>query len=368
MNRLSDLMALPMFNSSPRDWLLAALTAAAILMILLLARSVIRREHRKLLATEKTELLEIPLEVASKTSLLFMVGVAVFVAIGLLDVSERTHELARSALVLIALLQAGAWVTTGVLGWIERKQRDVMHSDRAAAGSLGVIGFIARAAVWAMVILLALDNLGVNITALVTGLGIGGVAVALALQNVLGDLFASLSITFDRPFVIGDFLVMDDIKGTVEHIGIKSIRLRSLGGEQIILGNAEMLKMPVRNFGRMNQRRVVFTLGVTYQTSADTLAHIPELIKSAIQTQDNARFDRCHFSSYGAFSLDFETVYYVPSGDFTQYMDIQQAINLAINRKFAELRIEFAFPTQTLFLSRESRNLAQPARALHGNS
>ncbi len=176
-------------------------------------------------------------------------------------------------------------------------------------------------------LLLALDNLGVDVTALVAGLGVGGIAVALAVQSILGDLFASLSIVLDKPFVIGDFIIVGDLLGTVENVGIKTTRVRSLSGEQLIFSNADLLNSRIRNYGRMYERRVVFTVGVTYDTPRHKLED---------------------------FSLDFETVYYVQDPAYNLYMDIQQAINLELYQRFADEGIEFAYPTQTLFLAKET--------------
>jgi small-conductance mechanosensitive channel len=175
--------------------------------------------------------------------------------------------------------------------------------------------------------------------------------VALALQNILGDLFASLSITLDRPFVIGDFLSVGDFPGSVENIGIKSTRLRSLSGEQIVMPDAELLGSRVRNYGRMSERRVLFVTGVTYETPIELIERIPGVIRAIVEAQPDTRFDRSHFAKHAAASLDFETVYYVLSADYNQYMDIQQAINLQLHRELARLGVKFAYPTQKLFVA-----------------
>jgi len=174
------------------------------------------------------------------------------------------------------------------------------------------------------------------------------------LQDSLSDLFASLSIVLDRPFVLGDFIVVGDMAGSVENIGIKTTRIRSISGEQLVFSNADLLNSRIRNFGRMTERRVVFSIGVTYQTSAEKLEQIPRLIQTAIDSQPRARFDRSHFVSYGDSALNFETVYYVESSDYATHMDILQAVNLAIYRSFATESLEFAYPTQTLFTRRFS--------------
>ncbi len=201
-----------------------------------------------------------------------------------------------------------------------------------------------------MILLLVLDNLGVNITALVAGLGVGGIAVALAMQTILGDLFASLSIVLDKPFVVGDFLIIGDLLGSVEYVGLKTTRLRSLSGEQLVFSNSDLLGSRIRNYGRMYERRVQFNIGVTYQTPRDRLVKIPQIIREAVEQQSDTRFDRSHFKEYGDFSLVFESVYYVMGPDYNKYMDIQQAINLHIHERFEQQGIEFAYPTQTLFV------------------
>ena len=239
------------------------------------------------------------------------------------------------------------------MAWLERRRRQTATvADRAVVGSLGVIAFVVRVGIWSLVALVALDNLGIDVTALVAGLGIGGIAVALAAQNLLGDLFASLAIAFDKPFLVGDFLILDEYLGSVEAIGVKTTRLRSLSGEQIILSNSDLLKSRVRNYGRMAQRRIVMTHNVTYDTALQHLRTIPKIVRKAIESQPETRFDRSHFARHGASSLDFESVYYVLSADYNQYMDIQQAINLEIHERFAELDIQFAYPTQRLYISR----------------
>jgi len=209
-------------------------------------------------------------------------------------------------------------------------------------------------ALWSTLLILALDNFGVNVTALVAGLGVGGIAVALAAQNVLGDLFASISILLDKPFVLGDFVIVGDFMGTVERIGIKTTRLRSLGGEELVFSNSDLLQSRLRNFKRMYERRVLFSVGVVYQTDIATVEKIPGVLRECVETQKDVRFDRAHFKSYGDFALNFEIVYYVQSPDYNRFMDVQQAINLAIGKRFAEDKIEFAYPTQTVFVAKDN--------------
>jgi small-conductance mechanosensitive channel len=213
---------------------------------------------------------------------------------------------------------------------------------------------LGRLATWVVVLLLGLDNLGIDVTALVAGLGVTGIAVALAVQNILGDLFASLSIVLDKPFVIGDFLAVGDMMGSVEYVGLKTTRLRSLSGEQLVFSNSDLLGSRIRNFGRMAERRALFTIGVTYQTPREKLERIPQMIREAVEAQPQTRFDRSHFARYGDSAITFETVYYVTVPEYPVYMDIQQAINLRIHEAFEREGIEFAYPTQTVFLTKQT--------------
>jgi len=230
-----------------------------------------------------------------------------------------------------------------------------MNQDTSSATTITFLGFIARLILWVIVLLLILDNLGVNITGLVAGLGIGGIAVALAVQNILGDLLASLSIVLDKPFVIGDFVVVDSLSGTIEHIGLKTTRIRSLSGEQLIFSNNDLLKSRIRNYKRMEERRIVFGFGVVYQTPMEKLTFIKTIVGDIIKKQENARLDRVHFKEYGDSSLNFEVVYFVAKPDFNLYMDVQEAINLEIFRRFQEEGIEFAYPTRTLYLQNDAK-------------
>ncbi len=205
--------------------------------------------------------------------------------------------------------------------------------------------------VWVLALVFLLDNLGVEISAIVAGLGIGGIAIALAAQALLGDLFSYFVIFFDRPFELGHFLILDDILGTVEHIGLKTTHIRSLGGELIIVANSVLTEGVVRNYKLMAERRIAFSFGVTYDTGSEGLREIPDVVRSVVEAEEHTRFDRAHFKAYGASSLDFEVVYYVLSPDYNVYMDIQQRINLGIYEAFDERKIEFAFPTRTVYLN-----------------
>jgi small-conductance mechanosensitive channel len=351
---------LPLLNNSPLDWSVALGIALVALVAMLSGRRLIRNYYKRMTATPETELLEIPLQVLSRTTLLLALVVSLYIGAQWLVTGPTTQRLLSSAVTIALFWQAGIWLMTAATIWLERKRQRSLASDRAAIGSLGIIGFVINVVIWAMVLLLTLDNLGIDITALIAGLGIGGIAVALALQNILGDLFASLSITLDRPFVVGDFLIVGDFMGSVEYIGIKSTRLRSLSGEQIIISNSDLLSSRVRNYGRMQERRVVFGTSVTYETPIEQLEQIPALIRQIVESQPDTRFDRSHFAKHASASIDYETVYYVLSADFNKHMDIQQSINLRLHRELQQRGIEFAYPTQKLFVVAEHVQTKQP--------
>jgi small-conductance mechanosensitive channel len=328
----------------------AAGVAVGTFFILLLIRRAVSSRYEKLAATPESELLELPLHMASRTTLLFVLMSAIFVGAQWLTLPPPVGRALRTVFTITTFWQIGIWATIGVLGALERKRRTTLANDAAAASSIGVIGFVARATIWSFVLLLTLDNLGIEIKPLLAGLGIGGIAVALAAQNILGDLFASLSITLDRPFVVGDALQVDDFNGTVEYIGVKSTRLRSLTGEQIIMPNANLLSSRVRNHSRLLQRRVALNISVDQQTPVEMLQQIPGKIRQLIESHQPIRFDRAHFSKIGAASFDFEAVYFVLTNDYARHMDILQDINLRLVQWFGENDIMLATPQRVYYV------------------
>ena len=235
--------------------------------------------------------------------------------------------------------------------YVKRKTPEEEDAERRLKQINGIT-LILSFVIWSVGFVFLLDNLGFEISAVIAGLGIGGIAIALAAQAILGDLFSYFVIFFDRPFEIGDFIVLGDFIGTIEYIGIKTTRIRSLNGEQVVVSNTDLTNSRIRNFKRMEKRRVAFKLGVIYQTTSRQLAEIPKLVRDIIESQQDVVFDRGHFQSYGDFSLNFEFVYFVLSSEYNKYMDIQQSINLKVYEEFEKLGIEFAYPTQTLFVSK----------------
>ncbi|MBC8414193.1 MAG: mechanosensitive ion channel family protein [Nitrospira sp.] len=267
-------------------------------------------------------------------------------------VSTATKIIFAVALTYFIVRAITAFISYSLEHYFTRK-----YEQTGKIHSLHGVLTISRIIVWSVGITLLLDNLGFEITAVVAGLGIGGIAIALAAQTILGDLFSYFVIFFDRPFETGDFIIIDSYMGSIEHIGIKTTRVRSLGGEQLVFSNTDLTNSRVRNYKRMEKRRIVFSLGVTYQTSTEKLRTITGIIKAAVQSVPDTAFDRAHFAAYGAYSLNFEVVYYVLSGDYNKYMDIQQNINFLIKEEFEKQGIEFAYPTQTLLMEKSAQSV-----------
>jgi len=280
----------------------------------------------------------------SHTGFLFLLAVTLTLGGQFLDLPPRLERGLDRLFPVALILQSAAWGHWGIGLWIDRQFQGEGHKDGTSASRAAILGFILRLGLWSLLLLTVLDVLGFNITTLLASLGIGGIAVALALQNILGDLFASLSITLDKPFMVGDFITVDQCQGTVLFIGLKTTRIRSLSGEQIIIGNGDLLKSRIRNFQDLAERRVVFALSLSYRTPAAQLARLPETLRGIIEAQPQVRFDRAHCTELGPAGVLFEGVYYFTDGDFNRYMDTRQAINLAILAAFEREGVGLSFP------------------------
>jgi small-conductance mechanosensitive channel len=344
------------FSNTLAQWLVALGIVVLVTLGLRIAFRILLRRVRAIADRTATDLDDLAAELLEKTRTLFILLIAIWAGSRGLELPQDgwLDKVLRGVLIVGLLLQGGFW-GMGVIGYLVKRQRKrQLEEDPGMATAIGAAGFIANLALWSILLLTALGTFGVDITARVASLGIGGVAVALALQNVLGDLFASLSIVLDKPFVLGDFIIVGDFMGTVEHVGLKTTRIRSLSGEQIVFSNSDLLASRIRNYKRMNERRALFAVGVTYDTPSEKLRRIPEIIRSAVESQDQTRFDRSNFKQFGASSLDFETVYFMLVPDYNTYMATQEAINLELVERFAEQDIEFAFPTRTLYVASNS--------------
>jgi small-conductance mechanosensitive channel len=379
-------LSTPLLGNRAADWLEAAGVTLLILLVLLLGKRLLRRRFgrpaaapapappalaapaagRGAVSVTPSAAQELVSALMRQSRWALLLLPALFVGALALELSPRVYAVLRTLTILAVLLQVALWATVAIELWVSRERRRRLEVDAASATLVGSLNFVLRLVLWVLIALLALENLGVNVTALVAGLGIGGIAIALALQNILGDVFASLSIAVDKPFVLGDNLQVDNFVGTVEDVGLKTTRLRSLSGEQLIFANGDLLKSRIRNLRRMTDRRVVLEFGVDYKTTADQVEKIPALLRGIVESQPGVRFDRAHLKGFGQGSLDFEAVYFLADPDYNLYMDSQQAVLLALMRALEREGIRLAQPDRTLWIAAEAeppapRSREQPA-------
>lgn len=312
-------------------------------------RLLILRRLGAIAVKSKTTWDDFLVELIKKSVVPSLYVVSVYLTITSLSLSPKVrtvlHALFIIAITFFVIRIISSAFKKFVYSFIKRQENGELKEKQAS----GLI-LIVNCVIWVMGIVFLIDNMGYNVTTIVAGLGIGGIAIALAAQAILGDLFSYFVIFFDRPFEIGDFIVIDDKAGIVEYIGLKTTRIKTLNGEQLVCSNTDLTNSRLHNYKRLQKRRVVFSLGVTYQTPHEVLSAIPGLVKEIIQSKELVEYDRGHFSGYGDFSLNFEFVYFVADSEYNVYMDKQQAIFLDIFSAFERKGIEFAYPTQTLYI------------------
>lgn len=341
-----------LMGNSLTEWLTAVALACAVWSALWILRKFIAARYHGYSGAQNPTVVRLLAYLIGNTTQILFLAIAISAAQEWLTLPPKVKHVVSHIVLLLILLQVGLWAGRTVRFYLELKERE-RGADRVFAGSLNIINFVSSMLIWSLLILVALSNFGVNITALLAGLGVGGVAVALALQNVLGDLFASLSIALDKPFVVGDGLVIDTFIGKVEHIGIKTTRLRSESGEQIILSNADILKSRVRNTGRAQELRALMTLRVAYDTPLEHLRAIPALLEGIVREHAQARFDRCHLKTLSDAAFQYELSYFTREPVANPLLDLQQSVNFRIVEEFRRLGVEFAHPTQMVILDKQ---------------
>jgi small-conductance mechanosensitive channel len=334
-------MHLIFLGNTVEQWGMALIAAISSIALLLTVRHYVICKVKRLAERTATRLDDVAAVTLSSTYLFSILAVSLYLGTQFLMLPPARENLVDRIAFCAFLVQLAVWGDTALRTW-----RDQVRSngDNGRRASSAVLCFVSRLTLWMVAALMILDNLGFNITTLVASLGIGGVAVALAVQNILGDLFASLSIMLDKPFEIGDFIIVGDVLGSVEHIGLKTTRVRGLGGEQVVFSNGDLLKSRIHNHKRMQSRRVAFILRVAYGTSEKQLCEIPAMVREIIGAEPRVDFERTHFMNYGEWSLDFEVVYHFKSPDYIAHMNAQQAIFLALYRRFEQEHIQFAHP------------------------
>ncbi len=329
-------------NNDPESWMLALGVCFGATAAMYFIRALALRRLGDLSRRTVTRVDDLVVRMLDNTYLACLLAIGIYLGSIFVAMPEHWRLVVSRVAVAALILQLGAWGDTGLRGW--RSQLAGMPGAGARKASSTILFFMLRLVVWTVAFLMMLDNFGFNITTLVASLGVGGIAVALATQNILGDLFASLSIMLDKPFEIGDFIIVGDALGEVEYIGLKTTRLRGLGGEQIVFSNGELLRSRIHNHKRMLSRRVAFILRVAYGTSEARVTAIPAIVREIIAARSDVDFERAHFFRYGDWSLDFEVVYHVKSPDYILHMDAQQDILLQVYRVFQREQIQFAHP------------------------
>ncbi|SDK78409.1 Small-conductance mechanosensitive channel [Methylophilus rhizosphaerae] len=338
------LLGIPLY-----EWLYAALISAVIYLVLYNLWQISIKKLSGIAQRTATRLDDVVLEVLQGTHQLTILLLSLLFGLHVLELPLKWETRLDHVSFIVIGIQVAVWLNRGVGIWA-RDHIAAINGPTPAVNPVitSVLSWIFRIAIWSVLLLTILANVGINITAFVASLGVGGVAVALAVQNILGDLFASLAIGLDKPFEVGDFIVFGEVAGAIERVGLKTTRIRSISGEQIICSNTELLKNTIHNYKRMEERRVVFNFNVNYATPPDMIAQIPGIVRQAIESFDNTRFDRSHFKEFGASALVFETVYFITTTDFNLFMDIQQAVNLYLMKEFHAHKVLFAFNTMTL--------------------
>ncbi len=336
------------WNNTMLDYIIFLGALALCILILIVLRIVVIKRLAAWAKKTPTTLDDMLVRTFKRYMMPILFAAALYFNLYWLTVSDGLQKVANyTMLAFVAVF--GAMVVSSIFIFIFNK---FLEKKTEKKQSIKWIAVVIKILIWTVALLLFLDNIGVKITTIVASLGIGGIAIAFAAQAILEDLFSFVTIFFDRPFEIDDFIVVGEQMGTVEHIGIKTTRVRSLSGEQLIFSNKDLTNSRIRNYKRMESRRILFTIGVTYNTPAERLREIPGIIKDIILSVEKTTFDRAHFKEFADFSLNFEVVYYVLSQDYNVYMDIHHQINVKLKEKFDSLGLEFAFPTQTLYLEK----------------
>lgn len=351
MNELEELLQRKYLHNTVEDYLIVAGILLVGGVILRLFKSIVLKRLRKWAEKTETTLDDIAVRGIEKFLLPILNLGLIYYALSYLHLSKTVEKWVASSAAVVLTYYLIRILTSMIRQLLEAYVKNQENGD-VKVKQLRGITVVFNIVIWCIGLVLLFDNLGYNVTAIVTGLGIGGIAIALAAQNILGDLFNYFVIFFDRPVEIGDFIVVNDKKGTVEHIGLKTTRIRSLSGEQLVMANSSLTGSWIHNFKRMERRRIVFSVGIEYETPYELVKQVSQILKDVVQEQSRVTFDRAHFAAFGNFSLNYEVVYFVETGEYNDYMDIQQTINLRIFEEFSKRGIQFAYPTQKVFVEK----------------
>ena len=354
MNNFTALLEKVYLENTVQDYLIALGIIVLGTLAVQVFKKITHTRLKKLSARTDTHVDDYVIESINRFGIPILYFMVVYIGLRYLTLGARVENVLHVAATVVITFFAVRFVATTILLLLKSYVRSKGGGEEQIRQLRGIM-LIVNVIIWAVGLLFLFDNLGYDVTTMIAGLGVGGIAIALAAQNILGDLFNYFVIFFDRPFEIGDFIIVDDKMGSVEYIGIKTTRLKSLSGEQLVFANSDLTGSRIHNYKRMQRRRIVFKLGVVYQTPLEQVRQIPEVLRQAVEAQNETEetllFDRAHFASYGESGLNFEVVYNVLSADYNKYMDVQQAINFRIYEAFERMGVAFAYPTRTLHIA-----------------
>ena len=351
---MNDILSRVYFNNTVQEYLIAAAIILGGMLVLALFRKIILTRLEKWANRTESNIDNLIIKAVERFALPPLNFFIMYVGINYLELSEMADKIIKIIVAAFITFFILRLISSVALQGLQSYVRRQGHGEEKLK-QLGGIMLLLNIIIWTLGFIFFFDNLGYNVSAIITGLGIGGIAIALAAQNILGDLFNYFVIFFDRPFEIGDFIVLDDKKGNVEHIGIKTTRLKSLTGEQLILSNSDLTKSRLHNFKRMERRRIEFSIIASYATPPNLVKEVPVIIRNIITSIRGITLDRTHFLSYGEYGFKFETVYFVENAEYNVYADIQQEINLKILEAFEQRDIQFAQPGQPVIRSRKDK-------------
>lgn len=347
-----EILKLSYFGNTVQEYAIALGVFFGILLVTFIFRTIVVFRLRRLAKKTKSNLDDMLVEAVNKIKLPFYLVIAFYVSLHSITVPERVITYGNYVVMIVFIFYAVKVLQQLVNFFVHRsamKKGELKPEDKA---SLNMIKSILNALIWIISFILILSNLGIDVTSLIAGLGIGGIAIAFALQSVLEDIFASFSIHLDKPFKVGDYIEIGGDSGTVKKIGLKTTRIQTLQGQELIVSNKELTESRVNNYKRMNKRRVSFTFGVLYETPLKKLEKITSIVEEIVSNHEKVVFVRVHFIDFGDSSLNYKVVYNVMSKDYGVYLDIQQDINLELLKRFAKEKIEMAYPTRTVFLKK----------------
>lgn len=351
---IEKILSYELWGNTGQEYFISLGVFLGLILVFGVIKKILLYRARKIAEKTETDLDDFLIDIIKNVKPPFYFVIALYVALLFLDVNALADKIIYTVFLITIAIQVAVTLQKIVDYIVKKKLSSGEEDTKDQEAIMRLISQIIKIVIWLIAALMVLSNLGIDVTSLVAGLGIGGIAVALAIQNILGDVFSSFSIFADKPFRVGDFISVGTESGVVQKVGVKTTRIKTLTGNELVVSNNDLVAARINNFKRMEKRRIAFDLGVVYGTSAEKMKKIPEIVRGIIEKTEDIEFDRCHFKSFGDFSLIFETVYFVQKPDYETYMDRQQEINMAIYEAFEKEGIEFAFPTQTIKLDKQA--------------